>query len=70
MSTVGRLNMQLRRWWTLPPIVIVLGFNILLERKLPTMSGLVHFACSLAASAISFGAVFSITWLICRLQDR
>jgi hypothetical protein len=68
MPTASRLKVQIWKWWTLPPIVIVLGFNILLERKRPTMPGLVHFAILLAVSAISFGVVFSIAWLICRCK--
>jgi hypothetical protein len=43
MSAVRRPTVRVSKWWTLPPIVIVLGFNILLERKWPMVPGLVHF---------------------------
>ena len=69
MSAVRRPTVRVSKWWTLPPIVIVLGFNLLLERKWPMMPGLVHFLILLAASVISFGVGFSIAWLIGRLRD-
>jgi hypothetical protein len=50
----------------LPPTVIVLGFNILLERKRPTMPGPIHFLILLAASVTVFGVGFSVAWLIGR----
>jgi hypothetical protein len=43
MSAARRPTVRVSKWWTLPPIVIVLGFNILLERKWPMVPGLVHF---------------------------
>ena len=64
MSAVHRPTVQVSKWWTLPPMVAVLGFNIFLEKKRPMMSGLIHFMILLAASAISFGIGFSIAWLI------
>ena len=30
---------QLSRWWTVPPVVIVLAFTIFLEKMWPTSSG-------------------------------
>jgi hypothetical protein len=69
MSALRRSTVQVSKWWTLPPVVIVLGFNILLERMRPRMSGLVHFVILLTASAISFGVGFSLAWLIGRLRD-
>ena len=30
---------QLSRWWTFSPVVIVLAFNIFLEKMWPTISG-------------------------------
>ena len=62
-------TVQVSKRWTLPPIVIVLGFNILLERERPRMSGLIHFLILLAASGISFGVAFSIAWLIARWRE-
>ncbi len=69
MSGVRRPMVHLPKWWTLPPVVIVLGFNIILERKMPKLPGLMHFLILLAASAISFGVGFSIAWLVGRLRD-
>jgi hypothetical protein len=69
MSAVRKPTVQVSKWWTLPPVVIVLGFNILLERKRPMMPGLIHFLILLAASVISFGLGFSIAWLIGCLRD-
>jgi hypothetical protein len=57
-------KVQLSRWWTVPPVVIVLAFNILLEKIWPTISGRVQFLILIVASAISFGLVFGIAWLI------
>ena len=59
---------QLSRWWTVPPVVIVLAFNIFLEKMWPTISGWIQFLILLAASVISFGFVFGVVWLISRLR--
>ena len=61
-------KVQLSRWWTVPPVVIVLAFNLLLEDMWPTISGRVQFLILIAASVISFGLVFGIAWLIARLR--
>jgi hypothetical protein len=57
-------KVRLSRWWTIPPVVIVLAFNILLEKLWPTISGPVQFLILIAASVISFGFVFGFAWLI------
>jgi hypothetical protein len=49
--------------------VAVLAFNVFLERKWPSIPGLLHFLILLAASAIAFGFTFSLAWLIYRLRD-
>jgi hypothetical protein len=64
MSALRRLKVQISRWWTVPPLVIVLAFHILLERKRPMISGPVHFLILIGASVISFGLTFSFAWLI------
>jgi hypothetical protein len=61
-------KVRLSRWWTVPPVVIVLAFNLLLEEMWPTISGRVQFLILIAASVISFGLVFGIAWLIARLR--
>jgi hypothetical protein len=61
-------KVQLSRWWTVPPVVIVLAFNLLLEEMWPTISGRIQFLILIAASVISFGLVFGIAWLIARLR--
>jgi hypothetical protein len=61
-------KVQLSRWWTVPPVVIVLAFNLLLEDMWPTIPGRVQFLILIAASVISFGLVFGIAWLIARLR--
>lgn len=58
----------LPRWWTVPAVVIVLGFNIFLQEKWPRLSGPVHFLILIAASVISFGFMFGIGRLITRLR--
>jgi hypothetical protein len=35
-------KVQFSRWWTVPPVLIVLAFNILLEHLWPTISGWVQ----------------------------
>jgi hypothetical protein len=69
VCALRRPKVQVSRWWTLPPVVIVLAFNILLERKRPVLPGLVHFLILIVASVISFGVTFSVVWLIGRLRD-
>jgi hypothetical protein len=64
MPALRMRKVQLSRWWTVPPVVIVLAFNILLEKMWPTISARVQFLILLAASAISFGFVFGVAWLI------
>jgi hypothetical protein len=64
MPVLRMRGVQLSRWWTVPPVVIVLAFNILLEKMWPTISGPVQFLILIAASVISFGLVFGIAWLI------
>jgi len=61
-------KVQLSRWWTVPPVVIVLAFNLLLEEMWPTIPGRIQFLILMAASVISFGLVFGIAWLIARLR--
>jgi hypothetical protein len=61
-------KVQLSRWWTVPPVVIVLAFNILLEKMWPTISGRAQFLILIAASVISFGLVFGVAWLIACLR--
>jgi hypothetical protein len=61
-------KVRLSRWWTVPPVVIVLAFNLLLEEMWPTISGRTQFLILMAVSVISFGLVFGIAWLIARLR--
>ncbi len=61
-------KVQLSRWWTVPPVVIVLAFNLLLEEMWPTISGRIQFLILIVASVISFGLVFGIAWLIACLR--
>jgi len=61
-------KVQLSRWWTVPPVVIVLAFNILLEKMWPTISGRIQFLILIAASVISFGLVFCVARLIACLR--
>jgi hypothetical protein len=61
-------KVQLSRWWTVPPVVMVLAFNLLLEEMWPTISGRIQFLILIAASVISFGLVFGIAWLIACLR--
>jgi hypothetical protein len=68
MPALRMRKVQLSRWWTVPPVVIVLAFNLFLEEMWPTISGRVQFLILIAASVISFGLVFGIAWLIARLR--
>jgi hypothetical protein len=61
-------KVQLSRWWTVPPVVMVLAFNLLLEEMWPTISGRIQFLILIATSVISFGLVFGIAWLIACLR--
>jgi hypothetical protein len=56
------------KWWTIPPVVIVLSFNLGLEILRPRISSSIHFLFLIAASIVSFGVSFGIAWFIARLR--
>ena len=68
MPALRMRKVQLSRWWTVPPVVIVLTFNILLEKMWPRISGGLQFLILIAASGITFGLVFGVAWLIARFR--
>ena len=68
MSALRMRKVQLSRWWTVPPVVIVLAFNILLEKMWPRISGGLQFLILIAASGITFGLVFGVAWLTARFR--
>jgi hypothetical protein len=69
VSALRLSSRKVSRWWSLPPIVVVLSFNIFLERKWPSIPGLLQFLILLAASAIAFGFTFGLARLICRFRE-
>ena len=68
MSALRRPRVRLLRWWTVPPVVAVLAFNILVEKTWPTISGWTQFLILIAASVVSFGLVYGVAWLIAVLR--
>ncbi len=68
MSALHRAKVRVSRWWTVVPVVIVLAFNLILERLWPGIPGLLHFLILIAASGVSFGLAFGAAWLIALLH--
>lgn len=62
-------RLKLSPWWCLPPVTAVLVFNIVLERKWPSIPGIIQFLLLLGASVIAFGVTFGALWLIRRLRE-
>jgi hypothetical protein len=69
VSNVHKAKAKLSKWWTLPPVIIILGFNIALQTFRPAIPFLMHFLWLIAASIISFGVAYVVAWLSHRVRE-
>lgn len=64
MAAPRRPKSRVSRWWTAVPLIIILAFNLILEKLWPSISGCLQFLILITVSAAAFGVAIGVEWLI------